>query len=111
MSDFAGVHLVRHKDFLPQFPQFLNFAFDFGILRDEGFVHEIKFCLNRNLQVFQNVLEFCFEDAEVILYFDFFPLDFLFKLVNILLLVLQQKYQILGKQLSLICVQELQLRR
>jgi hypothetical protein len=56
------------------------------------------------------VLDLCFEYGEVVLDTAFLLLDLVFEVVDVLLLVLQQKYQVLGENVTFISVQEGQLR-
>ena len=84
--------MVGHEDLFSHFAKFLNFPFDFGIFRDEGFINIVKFSLNGNLEVLENVFDFSSKDRKVIFDFAFLPFDLLFKLVNILFFILQQKH-------------------
>lgn len=56
------------------------------------------------------MLDLCFEYGEVVLDTAFLLLDLVFEVVDVLLLVLQQKYQVLGENVTFISVQEGQLR-
>lgn len=55
------------------------------------------------------MLDLSFEYCEVIFYTAFLLLDLVFEVVDVLLLVLQQKYQVLRENVTLISVQEGQL--
>lgn len=109
VEEFAGNDVV-HEDFFTELAHFVDFAFELSVLGNESFVDKIKFGLEGNFNIFQNMLDFGFEDSKVILYFTFFFFDLILKVVNIFLLILEQEDQILRKDIALIIVQERQLR-
>jgi hypothetical protein len=109
VEDSVGSDIV-HEDFFAELADFVDFAFELSVLGNKSFVDKIEFGLEGNFNIFQNMLDFGFEDSKVILDFTFFFFDLILKVVNIFLLILEQENQILRKDIALIIVQKGQLR-
>lgn len=101
--------MISHKDLFSEPSDFLYFAFDFSIFGNKNLVDKVEFCLYREFKILESVLKLCFEDSEVILNSSLFLFDFIFEVMDIFLLVLEQENEILREHFALVGIEIRQL--
>lgn len=79
----------------------MDFSLDLCVFSDVCLINEVELCLNRDLDIFEDVVDLSPEHGKVILYLGLFPLYFFLEVVDVLLLIAEQKDQVIGKDIGM----------